>query len=75
MCVYRGVSATTGVGPRAQGAQVPVVAATGDTRVCEGSDWWQLDKGPQVAEAHISRVPATVETGVDMYGVGAYASV
>lgn len=54
---------------------VPMVAATGDTGVCEVSEWWQLEKGPQVTEAHVSRVPETAETGVDTYGAGAYTSV
>lgn len=65
----------TGVGPRVQGAQMPSVAATGQTGVCEGSEWWPLEKEPRVTGAHVSRVPATAETGLETYGVGMYGSV
>lgn len=46
--MYRCASATTGVGPQAQGTQVPTAAATGETGACEGSERWQLDKGPRL---------------------------
>jgi len=63
------------VEPQAPGAQVPAVAAAGEIGMCEGSEWWQLDKKPQASGAHVSSMPATAENGVDRYGVRAYASV
>lgn len=67
MCVHRSVSATTGVGSQAQGVQQ--FMSTGQTRACEGSERWPLDKGSHVLGVHVFRLPATVETGVDTYGV------